>query len=194
LDWLTKRGGTDNDVQEEDFRIRHAFDKATRYWTMRHRDGDYGIHTACRHAERRVCSRECAASFLSCKPSRPEQWDRAFPFRHFRNRLDSIPNFNGQFFADGFDPFGNPNRHWYTSTVGNPPQMGGTTVVNAPIQPIKVELEDANGNLVFFKGHPITVFYCYRNVCIIVSRPIELQSRKPASTLAGWARAFLVCT
>jgi hypothetical protein len=48
--------------------------------------------------------------------------------------IDSIPNFNGQFFADGFDPVGNPNRHWYTNTVGNPPQMGGTTVINAPIQ------------------------------------------------------------
>ena len=49
--------------------------------------------------------------------------------------IDSIPNFNLHFFADGVDSNGNPNRHWYTNTVGNPPQMGGTTVINAPLQP-----------------------------------------------------------
>jgi hypothetical protein len=69
--------------------------------------------------------------------------------------IDSIPNFNGQYFVDGFDPSGNPNRHWYTNTVGNPPQMGGTTVIGAPIQPVNVELDDANGNLVILNGHPM---------------------------------------
>src|ERR1700686_4706407 len=29
--------------------------------------------------------------------------------------IDSIPNFNGQFFANGIDNNGNPNRHWYTN-------------------------------------------------------------------------------
>jgi hypothetical protein len=69
--------------------------------------------------------------------------------------IDSVPNFNGHFFADGVDFNGNPNRHWYTNTVGNPPQMGGTTVINAPVQPVNVELDDVNGNLVFFLGNPM---------------------------------------
>ena len=69
--------------------------------------------------------------------------------------IDSIPNFNGQFFADGFDFNGNPNRHWYTNTVGNPPQMGGTTLIGAPLQPVNVELDDANGNLRIVNGHPL---------------------------------------
>jgi hypothetical protein len=69
--------------------------------------------------------------------------------------INSVPNFNGQFFADGFDANGNPNRHWYTNTVGNPPQMGRTTTINAPIQPINVELDDVNGNLVSFMGNPL---------------------------------------
>jgi hypothetical protein len=69
--------------------------------------------------------------------------------------IDSIPNFNGQFFADGFDANGNPNRHWYTNTVGNPPQQGGTTLINAPVQPVSVELDDVNGNLVTVAGHPL---------------------------------------
>jgi hypothetical protein len=69
--------------------------------------------------------------------------------------IDSIPNFNDQFFADGFDPNGNPNRHWYTNTAGNPPQMGGTTVINAPLQPVNVELDDASGQPRFINGHPL---------------------------------------
>ena len=69
--------------------------------------------------------------------------------------IDSIPNFNDQFFADGFDARGNPNRHWYTNTVGNPPQMGGTTIINSPLQPVNVELDDANGNPRFILGNPL---------------------------------------
>jgi hypothetical protein len=69
--------------------------------------------------------------------------------------IDSIPNFNGQFFADGFDYLGNPNRHWYTNTVGNPPQMGRTTTIHAPVQPVSVELDDANGNLLVINGKPM---------------------------------------
>jgi hypothetical protein len=69
--------------------------------------------------------------------------------------IDSIPNFNDHFFADGFDFNGNPNRHWYTNTVGNPPQMGRTTLINAPIQPVNIELDDANGNLRFVNGQPL---------------------------------------
>src|SRR5215470_12756544 len=69
--------------------------------------------------------------------------------------IDSIPNFNDHFFADGFDGSGNPNRHWYTNTVGNPPQMGRTTLIGAPVQPVDVELDDANGNLMVVNGHPM---------------------------------------
>ena len=42
--------------------------------------------------------------------------------RHGIPFIDSLVNWNDQFFADGFDSHGNPNRHWYTNTVGNPPQ------------------------------------------------------------------------
>jgi hypothetical protein len=69
--------------------------------------------------------------------------------------IDSIPNFNLHFFADGVDSDGNPNRHWYTNTVGNPPEMGKTTLINAPVQPVNVELDDVNGNLRVVNGHPL---------------------------------------
>jgi hypothetical protein len=69
--------------------------------------------------------------------------------------IDSIPNFNEHFFAAGVDPNGNPNREWFTNFVGNPPQMGRTTVIGAPVQPVNVELDDAAGNLRVIGGHPL---------------------------------------
>src|SRR6478672_6631861 len=86
-------------------------------------------------------------------------------------RIDSIPNFNDHFFSDGFDFNGNPNRHWYTNTVGNPPQMGRTTLINAPIQPVDVELDDANGNLRFVNGQPL-ISHATPFVAPVLSSPV----------------------
>jgi hypothetical protein len=41
--------------------------------------------------------------------------------RHGIPNIDSLVNFNGHFFADGFTFDGTPNNHWYFNTVGNPP-------------------------------------------------------------------------
>lgn len=68
---------------------------------------------------------------------------------------DTLVNFNGQFFTDGFDANGNPNRHWFTNTVGNPPQMGRTTTVQAPIVPVSVDLLDTNGQVRVVNGKPL---------------------------------------
>src|SRR5262249_5365873 len=100
-------------------------------------------------------------SFLanaSSKTFHPRPHDLANGQAHSRFGIfgiDSIPNFNDHFFADGFDSSGNRNRHWYTNTVGNPPPMGRTTVINAPIQPVNIELDDANGNVRIVNGHPL---------------------------------------
>ena len=70
-------------------------------------------------------------SFLATaasKPFHPAPHDLTNGQAHSRFGIfgiDSIPNFNDHFFADGFDFNGNPNRHWYTNTVGNPPRWGG---------------------------------------------------------------------
>jgi hypothetical protein len=66
--------------------------------------------------------------------------------------IDSVANFNGHFFADGFDADGNPRREWYTNTMGNPPQLGGTTTFNAPIVPVIVDLRNADGSPRFVGG------------------------------------------
>ena len=64
--------------------------------------------------------------------------------------IDSIVNFNGHFMAPGFDPFGNPNTHWYFNTVGNPPNMHGTTTINAPVIPVSLDLRNFDGSPRFF--------------------------------------------
>ena len=61
--------------------------------------------------------------------------------------IDSLVNFNGRFDVQGFDSNGNPNFKWYTNTVGNPPQMGGTTVINAPIVPVSIDMRNADGSV-----------------------------------------------
>jgi hypothetical protein len=66
--------------------------------------------------------------------------------------IDSLVNWNDQFFGDGFDSAGNPNRHWYTNTLGNPPQHHGTTFINAPIVPVIVDMRNADGSARFVGG------------------------------------------
>ena len=61
--------------------------------------------------------------------------------------IDSLVNFNGRFDVQGFDSNGNPNFKWYTNTVGNPPQMGGATIINAPIVPVSIDMRNADGTV-----------------------------------------------
>jgi hypothetical protein len=61
--------------------------------------------------------------------------------------IDSLTNFTGQFYAPGLDPNGNPQTVWYYSMVGNSPELGGTTTINAPIIPVTVELLNQEGEV-----------------------------------------------
>jgi len=69
--------------------------------------------------------------------------------------IDSLANFSGHYFADGFDNDGNPRREWFYNTVGNPPQLGGTTTFNAPIIPVVVQLLDTDGSVRVVGGQPL---------------------------------------
>jgi hypothetical protein len=69
--------------------------------------------------------------------------------------IDSLVNFNKHFQAPGIDAFGNPQHIWYYNMIGNPPELGGATTVNAPTIPVSVDLRDANGNPRFINGHPL---------------------------------------
>jgi hypothetical protein len=85
--------------------------------------------------------------------------------------VDSVPNFNGQFFAFGYLPNGAANHHWYLNTVGNPPQMGKTTTIDAPIQPVTVELDDENGHLRFDHGKPL-ISAATQYVPLVLASPV----------------------
>ena len=74
--------------------------------------------------------------------------------------IDSVVNFSGQYFTPGQDSSGNPQRHWYFNTLGNPPQMGGTTTVNAPIVPVSLDLRNADGSPRFVKVVGTSVVIC----------------------------------
>ncbi len=74
--------------------------------------------------------------------------------------IDSVPNFNGQYFTAGQDSNGNPQNHWYFNTLGNPPEMGGTTTLNAPIVPVSLDLRNADGSERWVKVVNGQVFTC----------------------------------
>lgn len=67
--------------------------------------------------------------------------------------IDSVVNWNDHYFADGSDSTGNPNREWYTNTVGNPPQHRGATLINAPIVPMIMDLRNFDGSPRYVNGH-----------------------------------------
>jgi hypothetical protein len=71
------------------------------------------------------------------------------------NGIDSLVNFNDHYFTQGFNNDGLPQREWFTNTVGNPPNMHGTTTINAPIVPVEVHLLNADGTQRFVNGQPL---------------------------------------
>jgi hypothetical protein len=60
--------------------------------------------------------------------------------------IDSLVNFTGEYHTFGYDPEGNPQNTWYFDMVGNAPQKGGTTIINAPVVPVVVRLLDWDGS------------------------------------------------
>jgi hypothetical protein len=63
--------------------------------------------------------------------------------------VDSLTNWNGSYQAPGFDPGGKYRHTWYYNMVGNPPQRGGTTTINAPVVPVELQLLNADGSVAY---------------------------------------------
>lgn len=98
-------------------------------------------------------------SRLHFKAATPNGHQNGMAFARFGTppSVDSLSTFNGQFFAPGFDNSGNPENHWYTSTVGNLPVQGGTTIINAPIVAVNIDLlstSDPNSPVRIINGSP----------------------------------------
>jgi hypothetical protein len=62
---------------------------------------------------------------------------------------DTLVSWNGSFQALGFSPTGQLQKSWVYTMVGNSPQKGGTTSINAPVVPVSLNLLDKNGNIVY---------------------------------------------
>lgn len=86
--------------------------------------------------------------------------------------FDSLISFNDHFTAQGVDPNGNPNFLWYTNTMGNPPAMGGTTVMSAPIIPVIMDLRNADGTPRFVKVSGTSVITCDNNALTPDCQPL----------------------
>jgi len=63
--------------------------------------------------------------------------------------VDSLTNWNGYYEAPGFDENGKYRHTWYYNMVGNPPQRGGTTTINAPVVPVAVTLLNPDGSVLY---------------------------------------------
>jgi hypothetical protein len=64
----------------------------------------------------------------------------------FPQGVDTIVNFTGQFQAQGVYYDGSPRNLWQYSMVGNPPAQGGTTIYNAPVVPVSLDLRNYDGS------------------------------------------------
>jgi hypothetical protein len=61
--------------------------------------------------------------------------------------VDSLANFTGQFDANGIGVSGSPQDVWLYSMVGNRPERGGITFIQAPIIPVSLNLLAADGSV-----------------------------------------------
>jgi hypothetical protein len=69
--------------------------------------------------------------------------------------FDTLPHWSDQFTAPGFDYNGNPQSVWPYTMVGAAPESGRTTVLNAPIIPVTLEMLDKNGSIAIRSGVPL---------------------------------------
>jgi len=61
--------------------------------------------------------------------------------------IDSLTNWTGSFTAPGYLPDGTPNSTWNFAMVGRPPERGDSTVINAPVIPVFVDLLGPDGRV-----------------------------------------------
>lgn len=73
--------------------------------------------------------------------------------------VDTVLNFSGAYSVAGIGPTGLPQSNWLFNTLGNPPENGGTTTINAPFVPVSLDLRNADGSPRFVRvvnGRAIT--------------------------------------
>jgi hypothetical protein len=69
----------------------------------------------------------------------------------FPQGVDTLVNFTNHFEAQGVFYDGSAHHTWEYSMIGNAPQFGGTTVINAPVIPVSMDLRNADGSIRYVK-------------------------------------------
>lgn len=70
----------------------------------------------------------------------------------FPQGVDTIANFIGHFQANGVFFDGSFRPVWEYSMVGNDPAQGGTTIYNAPVVPVTIDMRNSDGSPRFVNG------------------------------------------
>jgi len=105
----------------------------------------------------------------------------------FPQGVDTITNFTNHFEAQGVLFDGSAHYIWEYSMVGNPPAHGGTTVFNAPIVPVSLDLRNADGSPRFVKVVSGVTITCGQN-----GVPLDLTICKPlVSDVTPFIQPFL---
>src|SRR4051812_28892770 len=86
--------------------------------------------------------------------------------------FDSLITFNDHFDTFGYDGNGNPNYKWYTNTMGNPPAMGGTTKINAPVIPVIMDLRNTDGSPRYVRVSGTSVITCDNSALTADCQPL----------------------
>jgi hypothetical protein len=94
--------------------------------------------------------------------------------------LDSIEIFSGDFQTPGVGPSGASQRKWFYTMAGGRPELGGTTVFNAPIVPVSLDLLDYDGSVRTVNGHELH-YSVQPFVSAVVNSPV-FQNAEYSST------------
>jgi len=110
--------------------------------------------------------------------------------------VDTITNFTGQFEDHGVLFDGTAHHVWEYSMVGNPPERGGTTVFNAPIVPVSLDLRNADGSPRFVKVVDASSGLCQANQqsCVVtcgIQVPQDASCQRLFSDVTSFIQPFV---
>ncbi|HEX2327262.1 MAG TPA: hypothetical protein VHN74_00950 [Candidatus Angelobacter sp.] len=100
--------------------------------------------------------------------------------------VDTLVNFTDHFEAQGVYFDGSAHQIWEYSMVGNPPNKGGTTVFNAPVVPVSLDLRNADGTPRFVKVVNGAVVTCGQN-----GVPLDSTCKPLVSDVTPFIQPFL---
>jgi len=100
--------------------------------------------------------------------------------------VDTLANFTDHFESQGVFFDGSAHHIWEFSIVGNPPNKGGTTVFNAPVIPVSLDLRNADGTPRFVKVVNGVILTCGQG-----GVPLDSSCKRLFSDVTPFIQPFL---